>query len=180
MEQNKGGIAQSDPKNHSMDDDMFLVDDEDEGGQADKYLLFNIANEVYGINIINVTGIIEIQKITEVPDLPPYIKGVINLRGKVIPVMDLRIRFGMDEREYDNRTCIINVNVNDTPIGFIVDTVAEVVDIFQDDIEPPPSFKHDSDAGRYISGLGKVGDEVKILLDVQKILSQDELESLTQ
>ncbi|WP_319475350.1 chemotaxis protein CheW [Marispirochaeta aestuarii] len=156
------------------DDDMFLVDDEDEQFQENKYLLFNIGKEIYGINIMAVTDIIELQKITEVPDMPDYIKGVINLRGKVIPVMDLRLRFGMESRAYDDRTCIIIVHVENTSIGFIVDTVSEVKDIRESDIDPPPSFKKHAARDRYISGLGKVDEEVRILLDVKKILEQDE------
>ena len=157
------------------EEEMFLVDDEDDSYQENKYLLFNIGNEMYGINIMIVTDIIELQKITEVPDMPEYIKGVINLRGKVIPVMDLRLRFGMPAREYDDRTCIIIVQVNNASIGVIVDTVAEVKDIFEKDIDAPPNFKKDNTRDRYISGLGKVDGEVKILLDVQKILDQDEV-----
>ena len=159
--------------NKNADDDMFLVDDEDDSYQENKYLLFNIGNEMYGINIMIVTDIIELQKITEVPDMPDYIKGVINLRGKVIPAMDLRLRFGMEPRAYDDRTCIIIVNVDNTSIGFIVDTVSEVKDILDSDIDPPPNFKKHTTRDRYISGLGKVEDEVKILLDVKKILDQD-------
>lgn len=165
------------------EEEMFLVDDEDESYQENKYLLFNIGNEMYGINIMIVTDIIELQKITEVPDMPDYIKGVINLRGKVIPVMDLRLRFGMEARPYDDRTCIIIVNVESNSIGFIVDTVSEVKDILENDIDPPPNFKKDNARDRYISGLGKVDEEVKILLDVKKILEQDSnlnLEQLTQ
>ena len=158
----------------SAEDEMFLVDDDDDGAyHENKYLLFNIGNEIYGINIMLVTDIIELQKITEVPDMPDYIKGVINLRGKVIPAMDLRLRFSMDAREYDDRTCIIIVNVESTSIGFIVDTVSEVKDIMESDIEPPPNFRKHTTRDRYISGLGKVDDEVKILLDVNKILDQD-------
>ncbi len=167
----------------NSDDELLLVDDEDESYQENKYLLFNIGNEMYGINIMIVTDIIELQKITEVPDMPNYIKGVINLRGKVIPVMDLRLRFGMAAREYDDRTCIIIVNVENTSIGFIVDTVSEVKDIFESEIDPPPNFKKQATRDRYISGLGKVDNEVKILLDVGKILDQDsglELEKLSK
>jgi purine-binding chemotaxis protein CheW len=155
------------------EEELFLVDDEDESFQENKYLLFNTGNEIYGINIMIVTDIIELQKITAVPDMPDYIKGVINLRGKVIPVMDLRLRFGMDAREYDDRTCIIIVNVESSSIGIIVDTVAEVKDILEKDIDPPPGFRKDTARDRYISGLGKVDDEVKILLDVKKILDQE-------
>ncbi|MBN2442926.1 MAG: purine-binding chemotaxis protein CheW [Spirochaetales bacterium] len=160
--------------------DEEMLDDDDLDTQANKFLLFNIGNEVYGIGIEYVTEIIELQRITEVPDMPAYVKGVINLRGKVIPVMDVRLRFGMKERVHDDRTCIINVNIDGTSVGFIVDTVAEVHDILEQDIEPPPQFKEDNGHHRYISGLGKVGDSVKILLDVNKILFEGELEKIKE
>lgn len=164
--------------NETVDEDM--LDDDDLDAQANKFLLFNIAEEVFGISIEHVTEIIELQNITQVPDMPAYVKGVINLRGKVIPVMDLRLRFGMNERAYDDRTCIINVTISGVAVGFIVDTVAEVQDILEQDIEPPPQFKSDNGHHRYISGLGKVGDEVKILLDVNKILYREELEVINE
>ncbi|MEW5814113.1 MAG: chemotaxis protein CheW [Spirochaetota bacterium] len=159
---------------------MFLLDDEEENFQENKYLLFNLGKEVYGIGILHVTDIIEMQEITAVPDLPVYIKGVINLRGKVIPVMDLRLRFRLEPREYDDRTCIIIATVDKTSIGFIVDTVAEVHDILPKDISPAPGFKSESGKEHYISGLGKIGDEVKILLDVKKILYKEDIEILKQ
>ena len=159
---------------------MIVDDDDDDNTQENKYLLFNLGNEVYGINIGHVTGIEEMQKITEVPDMPDYIRGVINLRGKVIPVMDLRLRFGMEAREYDDRTCIIIVNIDNSSIGFIVDTVAEVHDIYAKDIEPPPNFKNATGKEQYISGLGKIGEEVKILLDVKKILHKEDIEAIQQ
>ncbi len=162
-------------KEREIEDEMFLIDDEEENTQANKYLLFNIAEEVYGIWIGNVIEIIEMQRITEVPDMPEYIKGVINLRGRVIPVMNLRLRFGMPEKPYDDRTCIIIVSIDNSSMGFIVDTVAEVHGILEKDIEPPPNFKMDPARKRYISGLGKVGNEVKILFDVKKILQEKEL-----
>jgi purine-binding chemotaxis protein CheW len=165
-------------KQQDVEDDMFLVDEEDESTQENKYLLFNLGDEVYGIGIQHVIGIEEMQKITEVPDMPDYIKGVINLRGKVIPVMDLRLRFGMEERDYDDRTCIIIVNIENTSIGFIVDTVAEVHDIMQKDIEPAPHFKTKTGHEQYISGLGKIGEEVKILLNIEKILYKEDIENL--
>jgi purine-binding chemotaxis protein CheW len=169
-----------DLQQNELDNDMFVEEDEDRNYQANKYLLFNISSEVYGINISSVTEIIEMQKIIAVPDMPDFLKGVINLRGKVIPVMDMRIRFGMEEREHDDRTCIIIVNVNDSSLGFIVDTVAEVHDIMDDDIEPAPDFKGHEERNRYIAGLGKVQDEVKILLDVEKILNKKEYDSLKE
>jgi len=168
-------------KAKAEDDALMMVDDDDdENTQEHKYLLFNLGTEVYGINISNVTGIEEMQKITEVPDMPDYIRGVINLRGSVIPVMDLRLRFGMDGREYDDRTCIIIVKIDTSTIGFIVDTVAEVHDIFPPDIEPAPNFKSASGKEQYISGLGKIGEEVKILLDVQKILFKEDMDAIQQ
>ena len=146
--------------------------------QNNKYLLFRLGEEVYGINIMSVTDIIEIQKITEVPEMPNYIRGVINLRGQVIPVMDLRLRFHMDFRDYDDRTCIIIVNIHDNPLGFIVDTVSEVQDIPQKNIDPAPNFKSDSSKDKYILGLGKIENEVRILLNVDKIAPQEELEKM--
>ena len=114
------------------------------------------------------------QKITEVPDMPEYIKGVINLRGRVIPVMNLRLRFGMEEKEYDDRTCIVVVEVDKSSMGFIVDTVAEVFDIPEVDIEPSPSFKENNGRGHYISGIGKVENRVTILIDSRLILQEKE------
>ncbi len=160
-----------------FEDDFLMVED-DEDAQANKYMLFKTAEEVYGIEIKYVTEIIELQRITEVPDMPNYVKGVINLRGRVIPVIDIRLRFSMEAREYDDRSCIIVVNIDETSIGFVVDTVAEVQDIPEGDIEPAPNFKTKSGKERYISGMGKVGDEVKILLDVSKILYESDLETI--
>lgn len=163
----------------TADEDIFLIgDDDDESTQANKYLLFNLKDELYGVAIANVTEIIEMQKITEVPDMPGFVKGVINLRGRVIPVMDLRLRFGMEERPYDDRTCVIIGNISDASLGFIVDTVAEVHDILETNIEPPPNFKTDTGRRHYIAGLGKVGDRVTILIDVQKILRERELNTI--
>lgn len=160
-----------------QDEDLLLVDDDGESTQENKYLLFNLGKEIYGIPITHVINIIELQKITEVPDVPAYVKGVINLRGSVIPVMDLRLRFHLPERPYDDRTCIIIVKVQEKSVGFICDTVAEVHDIQPKDIDPPVNFKKDEYDTRYISGLGKVGDEVRILLDVECILEDDKLKA---
>jgi len=159
-----------------MEDDIFWVDDDDDNQGNNKYLLFNLGKEVFGLKISSIIQIVEMQKITEVPDMPPYIKGVVNRRGKVIPLMDLRIRFGMKEREYDDRNCIIIVSVKDNFVGFIVDTVAEVHNIDETNIEPSPSFKNESLSEKYISGLGKIDDEVKILLNVDKIVTDKDLE----
>lgn len=154
------------------------LEDEDDDSQKDKYLAFHLAGEDYGIDIANVTEIIGIQKINEVPDMPDYIKGVINLRGKVIPVMDVRARFRLKAREYDERTCIIVVDINGTSIGLVVDEVSEVVDIPGCDIELPPTMRKGA-GGSYLKGMGKIGDAVKILLDVEKILIAEKLEAST-
>lgn len=153
-----------------------LLDEEDnEDTQANKYLFFRIGKESYGIGIRFVIEIIELQAISSVPDMPKYVKGVINLRGRVIPIVDLRLRFDMDEREYDNRTCIIVTEVEEVLVGCLVDTVEEVMEIPERNIEPPPNFKSVSGRDRYISGMGKVGEAIKILLDVEKIVLDQNL-----
>lgn len=158
-------------------EDENMYDEDDEDSQKDKYLTFCIASEDFGIEIKHVTEIIGIQKITEVPDMPEYIIGVINLRGKVIPVMDVRTRFHIERREYDDRTCIVVVNVNEDYIGFVVDTVKEVVNIPENMVEPPP--KTNKSGGKlFVNGLGKVGDEVKILLDVEQLIFDADLTSV--
>jgi purine-binding chemotaxis protein CheW len=151
--------------------DAEILEDslEDEDTQEDKFLTFILNKEEYGIEIRYVTEIIGIQNITGVPDMPPYIKGVINLRGKVIPVMDVRLRFGAPERPYDDRTCIVVINIDYQSVGLIVDRVSEVLDIPKNEIEPPPKVKKGNE-NRYIQGMGKVGEKVKILLDAHKLL----------
>ncbi|AJF08030.1 chemotaxis protein CheW [Geoalkalibacter subterraneus] len=145
-----------------------------EDTQKDKYLTFHLANEDYGIEIRYVTEIIGIQKITEVPDMPEFVKGVINLRGKVIPVMDVRTRFMLPPLEYNDRTCIIVVNVNGTAVGLVVDEVSEVADIPESNIEPPPRSTRAA-ASHYIQGMGKIGEDVKILLDVTCLLYDESM-----
>lgn len=153
------------------DDDLY---DEDEDTQKDKYLTFHLADEDYGIEIAHVTEIIGIQKITEVPDMPPFVRGVINLRGKVIPVMDVRLRFNLPQRDYDERTCIIVVEIRGNAVGLVVDKVNEVADIPAEHIEPPP-MSAQSLSSHCIQGLGKIGDEVKILLTIDRLLFDGEL-----
>lgn len=157
----------------NLDTDLFLEDDEGEDTQEGKFLTFILGEEEYGIEIRHVTEIIGIQSITEVPDMPAHVRGVINLRGKVIPVMDVRLRFGMPERPYDDRTCIVVINIDGQAVGLVVDRVSEVLDIPKDDIEPPPAVRKGEES-RFIQGMGKVGEEVKILLDAHKLLYDDE------
>ncbi|MCB2212520.1 chemotaxis protein CheW [bacterium] len=137
-----------------------------------RYLTFTLGDEQYGVEIRYVTEIVGIQPITELPDTPPYLSGVINLRGKVIPVIEVRARFGLQTREYDDRTCIIVVNIRSTSVGLIVDRVAEVIEIPQDHVEEPPNIEMGV-ANHFISGLGRVEDSVKILLDLDVLLFQD-------
>jgi len=156
----------------SHDRSLTMNEDSMEG----MYLTFDLASEGYGLEIRHVTEIIGIQPITAVPDLPDHVIGVLNLRGKVIPIIDVRRRFRLTHREHDERTCIVVVNVNDNSVGLVVDKVSEVITIPASEIEPPPA------AGRrgknYIAGMGKVGQQVKILLDIEALLEDEELEEI--
>lgn len=137
--------------------------------QDGMYLTFVLGDESYGLPIRTVLEIIGLQSITPIPDVPHYVRGIINLRGKVIPVMDVRRRFGMAERAYDARTCIIVVQVDESSIGLVVDTVSEVVSIRSSDIEAPPRVRNQR-SNAVIRGVGKVGEDVKLLLDPNELL----------
>jgi purine-binding chemotaxis protein CheW len=143
-----------------------------------KYLTFSLAGEEYGIGILKVKEIIGMMAITTVPRTPAFVKGVINLRGKVIPVVDLRLKFGMQEMAYTERTCIIVAETRGEGgavlIGIVVDSVSEVLNIKGNDVEETPTFgaKLDTD---YILGMAKMNGGVKILLDIDKVLSGDEM-----
>jgi len=143
-----------------------------------KYLTFALADEEYGISILKIREIIGIMPITSVPRTPEFVKGVINLRGKVIPIIDLRLRFGMEPMEYTDRTCIIVVEINaqdiTIQIGAIVDTVSEVLNIKAEDIEDTPAFGASLDT-EYILGMAKVSGGVKILLDIDRVLNSEEI-----
>lgn len=153
-----------------MAEEAFEERQAHEDTQKDKYLTFTLAEENYGLDISHVIEIIGVQKITQVPDMPPYIKGVINLRGQVIPVMDMRQRFHLPPQEYDQRTCIVVTEVAGQTMGMIVDLVNEVVDIPESQVEPP-SNQDANPAGSYVKGLGKIGESIRILLDTEKILA---------
>lgn len=146
-----------------------------------KYLTFTLGQEEYGIGILKVREIIGMMEITYVPRTPDHVKGVINLRGKVIPVISLRSKFGIPEEEYTDRTCIIVVEIlgaaGAIPIGIIVDSVSEVLNISGEDIEPTPTMGSSLDI-QYILGMAKVKGKVKILLDIDRVLSTDEVSSL--
>jgi len=160
----------------TMDQAVKAMSDKEE-----KYLTFVLAGEEYGIGILKIKEIIGMMPITTVPQTPEFVKGVINLRGKVIPVMDLRLRFGMEAIDYTERTCIIVVEIEGTAgtvqIGIVVDSVSEVLNIKGQDIEETPTFgtKLNTD---YILGMAKMEGGVKILLDIDRVLSQEEVASL--
>jgi len=142
-----------------------------EDTQRGRYLTFPIGDESYGIEIRYVTEIIGMQPITPVPELPDYIQGIINLRGKIIAVMDARIRFKKPFQEYNDRTCVIVIDIKDSTIGFIVDSVSEVLSIADEDIVPPPDIQKVSD--KYIKSIGKTAGEIKLLLDCEKLLNEE-------
>lgn len=144
-----------------------------------KYLTFWTDNELFGVPIADVVQIISMQGITPLPDFPAYAKGVINLRGIIIPVIDVRIRFGKPEIAYNDSTCIIVTNIDDTYMGFIVDSVDEVTDIDDDNISLPPKVSRDV-TNKYLTGIGQVEDKVVLLLDTGKILSEDEYEAVRE
>jgi purine-binding chemotaxis protein CheW len=143
-----------------------------------KFLTFSLDREEFGVQILKVVEIIGVLDITVVPHTQEFVRGVINLRGKVIPVIDLRAKFGIPETAYNDQTCIIVVDVG-TLMGIVVDTVQEVHDIESQDIEPPPSLGRTVGAD-FILGMGKVKDDVKILLDIDRVLNGDELVELPE
>ncbi len=150
--------------------------------RAGKYLTFSLGGEEFAIRVLKVREIIGIHDITAVPQTPAYIKGVINLRGRVLPVVDLRLKFGMPAREYTSRTCTIVVQVESASgmtmqTGVVVDDVSEVVNLSAADIEPAPNFG-DGMSTPYILGLAKVKDRVKILLEIDQVLRDNDLSRL--
>lgn len=155
--------------------DMAMADREG------KYLTFTLADEEYGIGILKIREIIGMLPITSVPQTPPFVKGVINLRGKVIPVVDMRLKFGMEEIEYTERTCIIVVEITGhagtVQIGNVVDSVSEVLNIQGEDIEDTPTFGTRLDTA-YILGMAKMEGGVKILLDIDQVLMSEDMEML--
>lgn len=145
--------------------------------QKGKYMTFKSGNEYFGLKIQYVDQIIGFQTITAIPETEDYIKGLINLRGKIIPVIDVRLRFKQEPFEYNDRTCIIIINVKSTVVGLIVEKIAEVVEIKDENILPPPSIgRAEKQAqNKYVYGIGKVGDTVKLLLDPDKLLNDEDL-----
>jgi purine-binding chemotaxis protein CheW len=149
--------------------------------RAGKYLVFHLDKEEFAIQVQKVREIMGVQEITQVPQTPAHVKGVINLRGKVIPVVDLRLKFGMEPAEYTHRTCIVVVQVtgsrDTTLMGVVVDGVAEVLQVAASDVEETPSFGQDV-AIPYVMGLAKLKGKVKILLDIDQVMTARELARL--
>lgn len=146
--------------------------------RAGKYLTFQLASEEFGVRVMKVREIMGVQEITAVPRTPVHVKGVINLRGKVIPVIDLRLKFGLPQAEYTQRTCIIVTQVqgesSTLQMGVIVDGVSEVLNLTGQEVEDTPDFG-DAAATQYLLGMAKVKGKVKILLDIDKVLSAQEI-----
>ena len=143
--------------------------------QEGKYMTFKSGSEYFGLEIQYVQQIIQFQAITKIPETEDYIKGLINLRGKIIPVVDVRVRFRQGECEYNDKTCILVITVKDTTVGLIVEQIAEVAEIQKEDILPPPTIgRNDKGHNKYVYGIGKVGTSVKLLLDPEKLLYDEE------
>ncbi len=166
-------------RNYRIKERTKLMADND--SQKDKYVTFKSGNEYFGIKIEYVNEIIVYQEITEIPETEEYIKGLINLRGKIIPVIDVRIRFKQEPFEYNDRTCIIVLNVKELVVGLIVEKIAEVVEITEGNILPNPKIgKADRSQNKYVYGIGKVGDEVKLLLDPERLLNDEDTALIEQ
>lgn len=147
--------------------------DEVEDTQKNKYLTFFLDNEEFGIEIYNIIEIIGIEAITNIPHTPDFIKGIINLRGLVIPVLEVRTRFRKPSVAYTDRTCIVVATYKDIMIGLIVDSVNEVASIPSESIQAPPNAKSGYH-NKYVKNVGKVGDKMKLLLDLNKLLNDEE------
>lgn len=158
-----------------MDD--LQLDMTEEDTQKGRYLIFTIDKDCYGIEIRYVTEIIGIQPITAVPELPDYFKGIINLRGKIIPVIDVRLRFRKEAKEYNDRTCIIVVDIKDLSVGLIVDSVSEVAVINEADISEMPHINQENQ-NRFVKNIGKIGNEVRLLLDCERLLTDEDIDTI--
>ena len=157
-----------------MDQNQKRQDDE-----LIQLVTFSIGEEEFGVDILKVQEIIRTMEITKVPRAQEFVEGVINLRGKVIPIIDLRRRFGLSSKEYDKHTRIIVIEISNMIVGFVVDSVSEVLRIPAGTVEPPPAVVAGMDS-EYISGVGKLHDRLLILLDLDKLLSNVDIESLSQ
>lgn len=162
-----------------MQDNLNILNSNlDEDTLKGKYLTFYTDNQLFGISIADVVQIVGMQEITAVPEFPPYAKGVINLRGTIIPIIDVRLRLKKEEIGYNERTCIIVTNINGSYIGFIVDAVNEVTNIDNDNISNPPHMGNDY-TNTFITGIAKLNNYIVLLIDLKKILNEKEIEFIT-
>lgn len=171
-EENKEAVLNEDPLNE---------DAQNEDTQKGMFMTFQTGKEFFGISISYVNEIIVMQDITAIPEVDDYIMGLINLRGKIIPVIDVRTRFKMEPTEYTDRTCIIVIDVKSMTIGLIVEKIAEVDTIKDDDIMPPPSFgKKGQEHNKYVYGLARTGETMKLLIDPEKLIKDEDVEVLEE
>jgi purine-binding chemotaxis protein CheW len=147
------------------------------GGEGSQYVTFCLGEEEYGVDILKVQEIIGITPVTKVPYLPDFIKGVINLRGIVVPIVDLRLRFRLPVAEYTDRTCVVIVKVDERVVGMIVDSVSEVMEISEAMIDPAPAFGHGVRTD-FIEGMGKVEERLVLLLNIEKLFTEDEMQDI--
>lgn len=162
-----------------MEEETILNDGVEE--EKEEFMTFKCCDEVYGISLDYVSEIIGLQQYTSVPETDDYIKGLINLRGKIIPVIDVRIRFGQEPLEYNDRTSVIVIQVKETIIGLIVDGIEGVVAVSKKNILPPPSVSSLAVQSRkYVFGIGRVGSEVKLLLEPDKLIHDIEEETVSE
>ncbi len=158
-------------------DDEF--DDYEEDTQSNRFLEFQVETREYAIEISHVVEIVGVQKITEVPDFPNYVLGVVNLRGSIIPVIDVRLRFGFPQKDYNDRTCLIVAKINDSQVGLIVDSVREVVSIPPESVSPPPAISKDS-VSKFVKGIARIGEAVVVILSLNELLQQEAIEQLSK
>lgn len=159
-------------KNDEKTESVELLDEGDEELQDDQFLTFILGDETYALDLLNVKEILQLMPITPLPQTLDYIKGIINLRGKIIPVMDVRKRFGIEDRPYEERTCIVVVTVDELSMGLVVDHVSEVIEIKSEQIDVLSS-QSQATAQRFVRGIGKTDNGVKIILDLEKLLSDE-------
>ncbi|WP_428304694.1 chemotaxis protein CheW [Lacipirellula sp.] len=159
-----------------MQDD-YAAGELDLARENGQFLTFTLQNEEYGIEILQVQEIKGFSKITPIPNAPPFVRGVMNLRGTVVPIIDLRARFSMTEKEYDQFTCIVVVNVVNRVVGLVVDTVSDVLSIPTDSIADPPELASLENAS-CITGMGKLGERIVMLLDTARLVSPENFSAL--
>ncbi|HOC93998.1 MAG TPA: chemotaxis protein CheW [bacterium] len=158
---------------------MAIAAAEEQGRKLNKYLTFTLGDEEYGLEILKVREIIGLMEITNVPRMPNFVRGVINLRGKVIPVIDLRQKFGMERADNTKETCIIVVDLDGLLMGIVVDKVSEVLDIQEQDIEETPTFGVSVDT-EFIMGIGKAKGKIVIVLDIRRVLTAEEIKIISK